>query len=213
MSGAQPNYLQLAEHYAACFAQHGATPKGVDWPKAEDALTRQRVMLGVVRETPASLIDIGCGYGALREVIQADGLSLEYSGLDLNEPMLEAARARHPGVSFERRDILANPLPESSFDYAVMNGVFTEKRGLSFEAMEEFAQAMILAAFRTCRKGLAFNVMRAQVDWQRDDLFHMPYDRLAEFLTRRVSRHFTFRADYGLYEYTAYVYRNPVIHA
>jgi hypothetical protein len=31
---------------------------------------------------------------------------------------------------------------------------------------------------------------------------------LAAFLKRRLSRHFTFRADYGLYEYTTYVYRD-----
>jgi hypothetical protein len=49
--------------------------------------------------------------------------------------------------------------------------------------------------------------MSHHVDWQRDDLFHLPFDTLAAFLRTEVSRHFLFRADYGLYEYTVYVYR------
>jgi hypothetical protein len=55
---------------------------------------------------------------------------------------------------------------------------------------------------------LAFNVMSKQVDWERDDLFHLPLDRLLTFLSREVSRHVVIRHDYGLYEYTAYVYQS-----
>jgi hypothetical protein len=38
-------------------------------------------------------------------------------------------------------------------------------------------------------------------------LFHLPFDTLASFLTSELTRNFVFRNDYGLYEYTAYVYR------
>ena len=37
--------------------------------------------------------------------------------------------------------------------------------------------------------------------------FHLPFDELAPFLTRELSRNFVLRNDYGLFEYTAYVYR------
>ena len=40
-------------------------------------------------------------------------------------------------------------------------------------------------------------------------MFHVPFELLASFLARDVSRHFLIRHDYGLYEYTAYVYRDP----
>ena len=105
--------------------------------------------------------------------------------------------------------MLKNPLPTQSVDYVVMNGVLTEKRELSFEAMEDFAQAMIRTAFAACRKGIAYNVMSAHVDWERADLFHWPFDRASAFLRAEVSRNYAFRADYGLYEYTTYVYREP----
>ena len=49
--------------------------------------------------------------------------------------------------------------------------------------------------------------MSAQVEWKRDDLFHLPLDRLADFLSANLSRHFVIRNDYGLYEYTVYIYK------
>jgi hypothetical protein len=75
--------------------------------------------------------------------------------------------------------------------------------------MKDFFEKAIGLLFTKARKGLAFNVMSKHVDWERTDLFHLPYDELAAFLKSKVSRHFVFRADYGLYEYTAYVYQQP----
>ena len=95
------------------------------------------------------------------------------------------------------------------FDYIVMNGLFTAKCDLSFEAMLEYFQRLVRRVFAKARKGIAFNVMSKQVDWEREDLFHLPFDMLASFLAREVSRHFVIRHDYGLYEYTTYVYRDP----
>ena len=92
-----------------------------------------------------------------------------------------------------------------------MNGVFTEKVSLSHEEMWPYFQSVVKAAFAHARRGLAFNVMSKQVDWERDDLFHVPLDDLAWFLTLEVSRHIVIRADYGLYEYTTYVYRRASV--
>ena len=56
-------------------------------------------------------------------------------------------------------------------------------------------------------KGVAFNVMSKHVDWERDDLFHLPFDEMAGFVTRNLTRNFVIRNDYGLFEYTVYLYR------
>ncbi|RBB95712.1 SAM-dependent methyltransferase, partial [Pseudomonas sp. MWU12-2115] len=49
--------------------------------------------------------------------------------------------------------------------------------------------------------------MSKEVDWERDDLFHVPVTQLTHFLSRELSRHYVVRHDYGLYEYTTFVYR------
>jgi hypothetical protein len=90
-----------------------------------------------------------------------------------------------------------------------MNGIFTEKREMEFDEMFEYFKNMLRVVFPKVRRGLAFNVMSKHVEWERDDLFHMPIDTLVSFLTMELSRNFIIRNDYGLYEYTVYLYKEP----
>ena len=73
--------------------------------------------------------------------------------------------------------------------------------------MLDYFKQLVKAVFSKARKGLAFNVMSKDVDWERDDLFHLSFDELSKFLTEEVSRNFVIRNDYGLYEYTVYIYK------
>src|SRR5687767_6307649 len=96
-----PLYHDLVKHYEQCLEMHGATPKGVDWPNAEDLLTRMKVMLDVCKNgdnsDPIELLDLGCGYGALLDFINASPYcdKIRYKGIDLSSKMLEAAIKRH----------------------------------------------------------------------------------------------------------------------
>lgn len=204
-------YTQLVEHYEACLAQHGDSPRGVDWPNPQDAQTRYKVMLDVVRPAQGTvqLLDFGCGAAHLYEYIQRHELhQMDYAGLDLSADFITLARRKFPTLTFYHLDLLTaheHELP--SFDYVVLNGVLTEKLQMNCEEMWDYAQQLLRAVFAKTRIGLAFNVMSKQVDWERDDLFHLPLDWLATFLVRELSRHFVVRHDYGLYEYTTYVYR------
>ena len=203
----------LRRHYEACLRAHGATPRGVDWPNGIDLATRFGALLDVLAEagpTPV-LLDLGCGPGFLLDYLAATGGvdRVRYRGIDLSSEMVEVARKRWPEHDFSCRDVIAEPLPEQSVDVVIMNGVLTERRSLGVQAMTGLAESLIAAAFRTARVGIAFNVMNAHVDRQRDDLFHWPFDALADFLRRTVSRHYALRADYGLYEYVCLVMREP----
>jgi|SRR6185295_12061001 len=203
----------IVRHYEACLAAHGATPRGADWPNGADLAGRFATMLGPVLKNANRpvLLDLGCGPGLLLDYLAATGGvdRVRYRGIDLSPAMVEAARARWPAQEFSCHDILANPLADQSVDFVVMNGVLTERVSLSVEVMTSLAEALVAAAFRSARLGVVFNVMNAHVDWQRNDLFHWPFDQLAGFLKRDVSPHYAIRADYGLYEYACFVWRQP----
>jgi SAM-dependent methyltransferase len=161
-----------------------------------------------LRDGPVRLLDFGCGAAHLYEYIRANGIdNFEYSGLDLSHKFIELCRSKFPANNFYCLDLLAehNALP--SFDYIVMNGVFTEKRSLTFDEMFNYFKQLVSKVFAQAEKGIAFNVMSKHVDWEREDLFHLPFDTLAAFLKQELSRNFVIRNDYGLYEYTTYVYR------
>ncbi|RZK20504.1 MAG: class I SAM-dependent methyltransferase [Hymenobacter sp.] len=200
----------------AYLAAHGDTHRGVGWPHYDDAQARYQVMLdGLLSAVPADgrpvrVLDFGCGPGHFYEFLQRQHLPfIDYAGLDLLENSLALARAKFPDRPFYCLDVLQQPERLPTFDYVVLNGIFTQKCALSFEQMWAYCQRLLQVIWPRTTYGLAFNVMSKQVDWERDDLFHLPLDVLAPFLAQRLTRHFALRHDYGLYEFTTYLYKTP----
>ena len=74
--------------------------------------------------------------------------------------------------------------------FAVLEGLDISNRNVDFSANEN--------TFFTAR-------FSKNVDWERDDLFHLSLDKLSGFLCEKITRNFVIRNDYGLYEYTVYV--------
>ena len=153
-----------------------------------------------------SLLDFGCGAAHLLQYIKDKRLdTLKYSGLDVSDKFVSLSKEKFPGTSFYTVDILDMEVQMPHFDYVVMNGVFTEKRELSFTDMWNYFCQMLTRVFDIADKGIAFNVMSKAVEWERDDLFHLPTDMLIDFLTKKLSRNLVIRNDYGLYEFTTYI--------
>jgi len=214
------DWLPLQQHYERCLARAGATPLGVDWPNARDLEERFDVQLQVLGAVPAgatppSVLDLGCGPGLLMDYLAATGRAdaVDYRGIDISPAMIDLARQRWPDKSFQARDILSDPLPPQSIDVVIMNGVLTERQGIAREHMIVMAETLLSAAFRAARHGIVFNAMSRHVDWEREDLFHWGFDEMAAFVNRELTRHITIRADYGLYEFTAFAWRHVQRHA
>lgn len=208
------SYISIVRHYESCLEEYGDTHRGHDWPRADDVDVRHAVMLDVVldhRAKPVTLLDFGCGTSPLLEFIRKKGLqTIIYEGLDMSPKFVKVAQGKFPEVKYWCLDILKNDRNLPMFDYVVLNGVITEKRELPVDRMWTYVQKLLKVVFAHVKIGMAFNVMTKHVDWEREDLFHLPFDTLAEFMKRELTRNFVFRSDYGLYEYTTYVYRDVV---
>lgn len=208
----------LLAYYDGRLAAHGDTARGAGWPNEADRQRRFAVMrdLAWQRGPLGRLCDVGCGTGAFLDHLQATGAApAHYLGLDLSEAAIGLARRRHAAAcaagtaAFRAADLLSTP-PAERVDHVVANGLFTVRHTLSEAEMWGFMTACLTAMWAMTGTAMAFNVMSAVVDWRRDDLFHVEADRLLAFLHRLAGRRVILRADYDLYEYTAYVYRAPV---
>jgi SAM-dependent methyltransferase len=67
-------------------------------------------------------IDVGCGNGAFTELLAERCAPREIVGIDPSEAQLAFARSRHRAgiASFQQGDAMALPVPDRSFDAAVM---------------------------------------------------------------------------------------------
>ena len=204
----------LSRYVARCEDDIDRYGDSFRWTKSKElAELRYRVMLDVIRDPrdeEVTLLDFGCGPSYLLDYILEQGIArVKYSGLDLSPKFLALSRSKHPSVTYYELDVLEDPQRLPDFDYIILNGVFTCKAELSYDEMLAYWQDVLRIVFPKARRAIAFNVISTQVDWERDDLFHLPLDELASFLDAHLSRHFTVRHDYGMFEYTTYVYREP----
>ncbi len=85
----------IAEYYSAKIDQYGQTPSGVDWNGFDSQMLRFTELIRVIEGSrPFSLNDIGCGYGALLDVLLKDFESFDYRGNDISKNMVAAAQRR-----------------------------------------------------------------------------------------------------------------------
>ena len=211
------DYKEIINHYEKCFKKFGDTARGVDWTKEEQVDIRYQIMLEITNffeksfnlSKKISILDFGCGLSHFYEYLKNNDLNhIEYTGLEISKKFFEASKKKFPKNTYIYGDILKDTsILNKFYDFIILNGVFTEKRDLSYDYMFDYFEKMIVSIFKNCSKGIAFNLMSKQVDWEVDTLFHVPIDDMANFLTKKLTRNFIIRNDYGLYEYTVYVYK------
>ncbi len=207
----------IKTYYDACLERHGDTPQGSGWPNHEDRDTRFDVLLDLIDDMapadPVTVCDLGCGTGELLgRIRQVATRPILYKGVDVSEAALQHARRKFPGEAFYACDVLEGASCDPGVfgcDVLVANGLFTVKSKAEQEEMWAFMTEVLQRVWPMVDIGVAFNVMSEQVDWTRDDLFHVSLDRVAVYLHGLAGRSIGFRADYGLYEYMAYALKTP----
>jgi SAM-dependent methyltransferase len=138
------------------------------WRSRKNQELRFQALAGIGDLSGKRLLDLGCGLGCLYGYLVGSGWKGDYTGIDLLGPMVRKARARFPGVEFERRDILRDP-PLRTWDYVLINGVFNHK----FRDNWTWIEAMVRGALSVAEKGVAFNLLDREAGWMDPDLFYV----------------------------------------
>src|SRR6266542_4764795 len=105
---------------------YGATPRGVDYNGPEAQQIRFEQLVKVINPATAfTVLDYGCGYGALFDFLQIKEWQFEYCGFDMLEKMVIAGRESHQGflnVRFQHNEDELIPA-----DYLVASSIFNNK--------------------------------------------------------------------------------------
>ncbi len=203
----------LASHYSEKFSLHGPSSEGVDWGADEARMfLRYDKMLSVADfavGNRTSLLDVGCGYGGLQQFAIGKNIDLDYTGIDVASNMIEWAKANLPSGNFVHDDILDYKF-DRQFDYVVCNGILTQKLEAAGLEMDQFANQLIRRMFSLCTIAIAFNVMTTKVNYYSNNLYYRNPAELLSWCLSEISPHIKLDHSYPLYEYTIYLYRNPV---
>jgi SAM-dependent methyltransferase len=195
----------VARYYADKITAHGCTPQGVDWNSEASQQLRFSQLLRIVdREQTYSVLDYGCGYGALAQRLIGAGHAFRYTGFDLCEPMVIAARELVPD---HRCDFVDRPEELPVVDYAIASGIFNVRLETSEAQWHEHVVSTIATLASHSRKGMAFNMLTRYADRElmRDYLYYAEPERYFRLCKETWSRNVSLLHDYDLYEFTLLV--------
>lgn len=198
--------VKVERYYSEKIETHGASAAGVDWNGTESQYKRFHELLKLIPKDGAySLNDIGCGYGAVLDVIGSDPSLSSYVGVDLSREMISAASARY--AHHEKIGFMVGSRPDKPADYGIASGIFNVKFETPSNEWLDYILDTLDMLNITSEKGFAFNCLTSysDKDKMRDNLYYADPCYFFDYCKRNFAKNVALLHDYGLYEFTIIV--------
>lgn len=197
---------RVARYYTGKLREFGPVARGVDWNSAESQELRFVQLCRILpSERPFSIGDIGCGYGALLDFLKSRYRGFRYTGIDVSDAMVTAARQRHGDETAATFSLGSAPVER--VDYCVASGILNVRLATSATLWKAYVERTLALMDRSSTAGFAFNCLTRYADPERmrDDLYYADAGELFDLCKRTFSRNVALLHDYGLYEFTILV--------
>ncbi len=184
---------------------HGDRPEAVRWSAQGQRLHYQSLLdIGQIDQT--KILDFGCGKGDFFQFLSERGIAVNYTGYDINEKLVSLARQKFPGVRFMVFDMDKDSI-DADFDYIFLCGVFN----LRIAGLDVMIKNTLTRLFQHCRRGIAFNAL-SDLDPKKDfELHYISPAELFNFAVKTLSPCVALRHDRMFYDFTMFIYKNPVL--
>jgi len=198
---------ELAKEYVISFFDknlrlHGDRPEAVRW-SVQGQLMRYQNLLDIGAIDKTRILDFGCGKGDFLQFLTDRGITVDYTGYDINANLISLAQKKFPEGRFRVFDIDLDTLDED-FDYIFLCGVFN----LRVSELDVTIRNTLQILFRHCRKGLAFNAL-SDLNPRKDfELQYTSPEDIFRFAAGNLSPYVSLRHDRMLYDFTMFVYRD-----
>ena len=168
MSFSQPE--EAARWYAERVRAHGYDYRGLGFGRRSSQEKRFEALLHLGDLDGRSVLDVGCGFGDFLVFLLERGIEVDYTGIDVCEPMITRCRERFGAGEgrFVRADLLDFD-PAQKFDYVVASGLF----GLDAADAHERMRPMVEKLFALAGRGVAMNFLSTRSPTRTDDRIYV----------------------------------------
>ena len=200
-----PNLDHVKSYFDKRIQEHGASPRGSDWNSETSQNTRFDQLLKVVETQSFSLLDYGCGYGALIDYLDDKDFDVDYYGYDILESAIETAREAH--LDQPRRSFFTDKSKLPICDYTVASGIFNFRGEQSFESWTEYVLEALNEFNQLSLRGFSSNFLTkySDADKMRPDLYYADPLFLFDYCKINFSKNVALLHDYRLYDFTLIV--------
>jgi SAM-dependent methyltransferase len=194
----------VARYYSERLDAHGATPHGVDWSSESSQQLRFTQLLSIIDGDTPTIIDYGCGYGALAQRLIAEGGDFRYVGYDVSDSMIGAAQTL---IQDTRCRFTTHEDDLGQADFTLASGIFNVRLQTGESEWHDYVVSTCDKIAGCSTRGFALNMLTRYADppLMRDDLYYADPARYFALCKERYSRNVALLHDYDLYEFTLFV--------
>lgn len=181
------NEETLIAHYSSTYEKYGFNSQGADWGdknKHNCRLNQMIIALGKDALFNKTILDVGCGYGHLLEILEKNNLKhkVNYIGIDPCSKAIDYANSlNHEGAVFECTS-LKDYYNKKKIDTAICCGIFTKKLNLSDQVMNNLIGQFFELVKRQNIKHVCFNTMSFLCDKKDNSLFYPRLNSISELI-------------------------------
>lgn len=113
---------KIKQSYLKSFTKHGVSLKALQWANTSAAKIRYLQLIDEnIEFSGKDILDVGCGFGGILEIIKKKAQSFNYLGVDLVPQFIAEARKNNPKYIFKVMDYYGKPL-KRKFDIILSSG-------------------------------------------------------------------------------------------
>jgi SAM-dependent methyltransferase len=199
----------VIDYFQMRFEQNGVDASGVDWNSVYAQETRfEQLAKIILPEKPYTVLDYGCGYGAMAEWFRRAGYNFDhYYGYDIVKNSLEVGSKMNKGDSSITFHSSLEEIPVC--DYLVASGVFNIKLEADYEEWTSYVIESLETFHKKTSRGFSVNFLTSYSDAdrmaERPDLYYADPCRIFDYCRRHFSRNVALLHDYKIWDFTILV--------
>lgn len=197
----------VSNYYDFTVSTHGPTPKGVDWKDHSSQTRRLENLLEIVdTDKSFSILDYGCGYGTLLDLLNQKFPNFTYFGTDVSKNMMNLLRLR----LVDQENVFAIDLEQArknEYDFVLASGVFNVMFS-SYKEWEEYVYQSLDDLFQLSTTGYATNFLSSHSDksYQKENLYYSDPDKVLKYVLQNHSKKVRVIHEADLYDFSVLVY-------
>ncbi len=176
--------LRIMTRHRTSIEQKGYQPTALFWSSQAVQEIRFQQFVNYIKpkldkDESASLLDVGCGFGDLKNYLAQQNCSVRYTGIDVSPDMVFAGSCQYKGIDLREGELPDFKFKTNTFDYVVLSGALNEV----VDSHGDYARYIIVEMLRVAKKGLVFNLLNQEEAWteQRSDLQSFSPDEMLLF--------------------------------
>ncbi len=194
-------------HYSKQVETHGTNYKGVDWGSDQGQKIRfEQILKFINLKDAGSIIDYGCGYGALLDALVQRGFKGRYQGYDISDIMISKALEKY-GSTDPNTVFTSDDKNLGQADFTVTSGIFNVKLNTPDDQWTPYILHTLEKIAGVSRKGIIFNMLSAYTPphAREADLYYADPGDIFKFCMKRFSTSVSLSHDYPLNDFTVFV--------